>query len=91
VSKRGHAASKAGPPGDLMITIKVKPHKLFKREGFDIHTDVFISVSQAVLGSDCKVETLYGDVKIKLDSGTQHNEKKKLSNYGVQKLPPNHH
>lgn len=53
-----------------MITVKVKPHQLFKREAFDIHTDVFISVSQAILGSECKVETLYGEVKIKLDSGT---------------------
>lgn len=53
-----------------MITVKVKPHQLFKREAFDIHTDVFISVSEAILGSDCKVETLYGEVKIKLDSGT---------------------
>ena len=44
---------------------------------------------QAVLGSDIKVKTLYGDIKMKIPSGTQHDEKKKMSNYGIQKLPPN--
>jgi molecular chaperone DnaJ len=44
-----------------------------------------------VLGSEVKVKTLYGDIRMKIDPGTQHNEKKKISNYGVQKLPPNHH
>lgn len=34
---------------------------------------------------------MYGDIKMKIDPGTQHNDKKKISNYGVQKLPPNHH
>ena len=38
-----------------------------------------------------KVKTLYGDIRMKIDPGTQHNDKKKISNYGVQKLPPNHH
>lgn len=33
-----------GPAGDLKIQIKVKPHQYFKREGYDIHTDLYISV-----------------------------------------------
>lgn len=69
----------------------MKPHEYFKRDSADIHTDLFISVPDAVLGSEVKVRTLYGDVRMKIDSGTQHNDKKKISNYGVQKLPPNHH
>ena len=44
-----------------------------------------------MLGSEVKVNTLYGDIRMKIDPGTQHNDKKKISNYGVQKLPPNHH
>jgi len=44
-----------------------------------------------VLGSDVTVKTLYGDIKMKIDPGIQNEEKKKLANYGVQKLPPNHH
>lgn len=46
---------------------------------------------QAVLGGEITIRTLYGDIKMKVDPGTQNDEKKKISNYGVQKLPPNHH
>lgn len=82
VSKKGNAGL-GGPAGDLMIQVKVKPHPYFKRDGSDIHTDLFISIADAVLGSEVKVKTLYGDIRMKIDSGTQHNEKKKISNYGV--------
>jgi molecular chaperone DnaJ len=90
VSKKGNAGV-GGPAGDLMIQVKVKPHPYFKRDGSDIHTEQFLSIADAVLGSEVKVTTLYGDIRMKIDPGTQHNEKKKISNYGVQKLPPNHH
>lgn len=74
VSKKGHAGS-GGPAGDLIIHIKVKPHAYFKREGSNIHTDLFISIAQAVLGSEVSVRTLYGDVRMKIAPGTQHDEK----------------
>ena len=90
VSKKGHAGQ-GGPPGDLIINVKVKPHAYFKREGSNIHTELYLSIAQAVLGAEMKVKTLYGDVTIKLPAGTQHDEKKKISNYGIHKLPPNHH
>jgi len=48
---KGHV-SKHGPPGDLMIKIRVKEHPYFKREKFDIHTDKYITVSEAILGGD---------------------------------------
>lgn len=69
ISKKGNM-SPVGPPGDLMIQLKVKPHNYFKRDGSDIHTDLFVSISQAVLGGEVNVKTLYGDVKMKIDPGT---------------------
>lgn len=88
VAKKG-SAGQGGPPGDLLVTVKVKPHAYFKREGHNILTDCYLSLSQAVLGSEVKIKTLYGDLKLKVPAGTQHEEKSKLQNYGVQKLPPN--
>ena len=44
VSKKGNSGL-GGPAGDLMINLKVKPHPYFKRDGSDIHTDLFISIS----------------------------------------------
>lgn len=90
VAKKGHAGS-GGPHGDLIIHVKVRNHSYFKRESANIHTDLYLNISQAVLGSDVAVKTLYGNVTIKLPPGTQHEERKKISNYGIQKLPPNHH
>ena len=45
MTKKGHSTGQ-GPPGDLMIQIKVKPHPYFKRDGSDIHTDMHISIGQ---------------------------------------------
>ena len=47
VSKKGHFSA-VGPPGDLMVQVKVKPHPYFKRDGSDIQTDLYISVSQVI-------------------------------------------
>lgn len=69
ISKKGNFSAN-GPPGDLMVSIKVRPHQQFKRDGSDINTDLFISVSQAVLGTEANVKTLYGDIKMKVDPGT---------------------
>lgn len=82
--------SKSGPAGDLMIKISVKEHPYFKRNGFDIHTDKYITVSQAILGGETVIKTLAGDVKVNINAGTQHNDKKRLVNCGINKLPPNH-
>ena len=82
VSKKGHAGT-GGPAGDLIIHVKVKPHAYFKREGSNIHTDLFISIAQAVLGAEVSVKTLYGDVRMKIAPGTQHDEKQKITNYGI--------
>lgn len=85
VSKKGHF-SPVGPAGDLMVQIKVKPHPYFKRDGSDILTDQYITVSQAILGAELNIKTLYGDVKMKVDPGTQNEEKKKIANYVSLKL-----
>lgn len=90
VQKKGNAGHE-GPAGDLIVHLKVKPHAYFKREGANIHTDLFISIGQAVLGAEVPVKTLYGNVKIKVQPGSSNGLKQKISNYGVQKLPPNHH
>lgn len=65
VAKKGNAGE-GGPPGDLLVSVKVKPHAYFKREGSNIHSDCFLSITQAVLGSEVLVKTLFGDVKLKI-------------------------
>lgn len=86
--KKGHWAQ-SGVSGDLMLKVTVKPHPYFKRDNFDILTDCYISVTDAILGATVPIKTLGGDVQIKIDPGTSHNTKKKMLNLGIQKLPPN--
>jgi len=59
----------------------VKPDVYFRREGFDVITDCYLNLSQAVLGGKVKIKTLYGDVDIPIEKGTQNGDKKKLSGY----------
>lgn len=79
-----------GQAGDLMIKVNVKDHHYFKRDKFDIHTDKYITVSEAILGGETTVKTLTGDMKLKITPGTQHNDRKRLVKAGISKLPPNH-
>jgi molecular chaperone DnaJ len=76
----------AGNSGDLYVHIKVSPSKKFLRNQYDIHSAMTIHVVQAVLGDEINVETIHGNVKLKIPSGTQSGKVFKLKGYGVQKL-----
>lgn len=72
VAKKGNAGDggPAAPAGDLIVNVKVKSHAHFKREGSNIHSDCYLSIAEAVLGSEVKIKTLYGEVKLKIANGT---------------------
>lgn len=69
---QGISARSGGPTGDAYITINVEPHKLFKRDGNDIHVEVPVNLQEAVLGATIRVPTLSGlvDVKVPKNSNT---------------------
>ena len=65
------------------MKVKIKAHTYFKREQSDIHTINYISITQAVLGGKIKIKTLYGEVNINVDPGTNDGDSKKLLNYVI--------
>jgi molecular chaperone DnaJ len=71
VSGKGNSAGMDSESGDLYINVRVAPHKIFKREGDDIISDMEISFAQAALGCKLEVETLDGTEKINVKAGTQ--------------------
>ncbi len=73
-------------PGDLYITVHIRPHQIFERNGDDVIYNLEINFSQAVLGDKIKVPTLYGDVKLKIPSGIQSGKIIKLNDKGLQHL-----
>mmetsp|Transcript_17281 Transcript_17281/g.25709 ORF Transcript_17281/g.25709 Transcript_17281/m.25709 type:complete len:319 (+) Transcript_17281:486-1442(+) len=86
VSGRGHAGEHGGPPGHLFIELSVSKDDVFKRDGVDVHLDVPITISQAILGSSVRVPTLNGQVDVKVPPGTQPDEVRVLRNKGVKKV-----
>jgi len=72
-----------GPKGDLYVNIRVKPHKKFTREGDLILSEEAIDIVDAALGTEIKVETVDGPVKMKIPAGTQSGTDFKLSGHGV--------
>jgi molecular chaperone DnaJ len=71
VPGEGEPGVRGGPPGDVYITIRVRPHKLFKREGYDLVCEVPVSFVQSALGDEIEVPTLEGKTTIRLAEGTQ--------------------
>lgn len=71
--------------GNLILKIRVKPHRRFKRTGNDIHLTIDLDVFQAILGTTLQIETVYGDVvKLKIPEGTQNGAVLKLGKMGVK-------
>ncbi|KAJ3319501.1 hypothetical protein HDU93_003679, partial [Gonapodya sp. JEL0774] len=72
-----------GPPGDLFVNVSVTPHPSFRREGNNIHLDVPISFTTAILGGAVRIPTVDGDVELKLEPGTQPEARKRLAKRGA--------
>jgi molecular chaperone DnaJ len=86
VTGEGEPGINGGPPGDLYITIHVKPHEFFKREGDDLTCELPITFVQAALGDEVVVPTLDGRAKIKIPAGTQTGSEFRLRGKGVPRL-----
>lgn len=73
------------------VSINVRPHKTFRREGADIFIYHEIPLTLALLGGETKIPTLEGDLKLKIKPGTQPSTTIRLSGKGVKHLRSNHY
>lgn len=86
LSGQGERGSAGGPPGDLIITFRVQPHRFFRRDGLDIHVTVPINIAQATLGSKVRVRTVSGKkVVLRIPPGTQSGTRFRIRGHGVRK------
>jgi len=83
---RGSSGPRGGAPGDLYLHLRVKPHPLLERDGFDLHETVHVSMAQAALGTDVTVETLEGQETVPLEPGLQSGAEIRLRGRGVPYL-----
>lgn len=72
-----------GATGDLILSVNVKRHSIFERDGYDIYCEVPITVVEATLGAEIDVPTLEGNVKFKIPEGTQPGTRFSLKQKGI--------
>ncbi|HYE57368.1 MAG TPA: molecular chaperone DnaJ [Rhodothermales bacterium] len=82
----GNAGMRGGEPGDLRVEIEETPHAHFRREGLDIVHDLFLSVPDALLGTEADVPTLEGTATIKIEPGTPGGKVLRLRGRGLPEL-----
>ena len=82
----GDAGANGGPSGDLRISVNVRPHPIFERDGYDVYCEIPITFTEAALGAEIIVPTLDGKVKLNIHEGTQHGNEFKLKGKGIQRL-----
>jgi DnaJ-class molecular chaperone len=80
---QGGPGADGGPPGDLYLTIHVRPHPFFTREGSNLHIELPITLTEALLGAEVAVPTLEGSVKLKIPPRCQNGTRLRLRGKGV--------
>jgi molecular chaperone DnaJ len=83
---QGDPGTRGGPAGELLVTVRVKTHSLFRRDGFDVYCDIPITFAEAVLGSEIQVPTLDGRVQYTIPEGTQTGTRFRLKGKGIPHL-----
>ncbi len=80
---QGSAGYNGGPAGDLLVTVSVRPHEFFERDGTSVLCEMPITVTQAMLGAELEVPTLDGKVKYTIPEGTQNGDTFRLRGKGI--------
>jgi len=86
VSGKGNEPITDGIPGDLLILVNELEDENLKREGNNLHYDLYISFSDAVLGISKEIDTVTGKVRIKLDAGIQSGKILRLRGKGLKSI-----
>lgn len=82
---KGEPSPSGGPPGDLTLTVTVRPHPVFERDGLNLRLDVPVTFVEAALGATIEVPTLDGDpVKLKVSPGTPSGRVLRVKGRGVK-------
>jgi len=83
VPGKGAPGVGGGPPGDLWVALRIRPHRVFRREGRNLVLDLPISVREAIEGARVEVPTLEGRVTLTIPPGTDSGTRLRLSGKGV--------
>src|SRR5262249_4414134 len=83
VPGKGHVGRNGGDPGDLFITVQVRRHPLFARDGDDLFITLPIAIHEAALGAKIEVPSIDGPARLRVPPGTQSGQRFRIRERGV--------
>jgi molecular chaperone DnaJ len=86
VRGKGNDAPFGGSPGDLLVVVEEETDSTIKREGDNLHQELYVSFAEAALGTQKEIPTVGGKVKIKVDAGTQSGKILRLTGKGLPSI-----
>jgi molecular chaperone DnaJ len=86
LAERGHAGARGGAHGDLYVTVQVRPHPRFRREGDDLHVTLPVAIHEAALGARVDVEGIDGSARVRIPPGTQSGQRFRLRGRGAPSM-----
>ncbi|HFC6393834.1 molecular chaperone DnaJ [Neisseria bacilliformis] len=86
LSGEGEPGRNGAPSGDLYVVVHIKAHKIFERNGLDLHCELPVSFTVAALGGEVEVPTLEGKVKLTIPKETQTGRRMRVKGKGIKSL-----
>ena len=88
LSGQGEPGPGGGPPGDLLMEVKIAPHPLFELDGRNVFVDLPVAPWEAALGAEVRVPTLGGKVNLNIPAGSSSGKRMRLKGRGLPGKPP---
>ena len=83
---QGNSGINGGPNGDLYFAVKLKKHKIFTREDYDIYQKIYLTYPQLVLGTTVKISGLDGEESLRIPEGTPSGKRFRITGKGIPVL-----
>ncbi len=83
IAGMGHTGRDGGGSGDVLLTVRVEPHPVFRRDGDDLHLVVPVAIHEAALGAKVDVPALDGQARVRVPPGTQSGQRFRVRDRGV--------
>jgi DnaJ-class molecular chaperone len=81
---KGHPSPNGGQAGDLIFTVKIGKHPLFRREGLNVLLDLPLTIAEAALGAEISVPTPHAKVELTIPAGSSGGQRLRVKGHGVR-------
>jgi len=81
---KGHPSESGEHPGDLIFTVRVGAHPLFRRDGLDVILELPLSIAEATLGAEISVPTPHAKVELTIPAGSASGQRLRVKGHGVR-------